>query len=100
MAGRISALESQKRSRDRVNVFLDGEFAFGLARLVAANLKTGTWLSDEAIAELTSVDGLTRVEHDEQDATGVWDVWCDWMNRYDIQVWSERDPGVEPPEEE
>ncbi|MCJ7551018.1 MAG: RecX family transcriptional regulator [Anaerolineae bacterium] len=60
MAGRISALESQKRSRDRLNVFLDGEFAFGLARLAAANLKVGTWLSDEAIAELTSVDGLER----------------------------------------
>jgi regulatory protein len=43
-----------------VNVFLDGEFAFGLARLVAANLKIGTWLSDEEVAELTSVDGLER----------------------------------------
>ena len=60
MAGRITALESQKRSRDRVNVFLDGEFAFGMARLVAASLKIGTWLSDEEIAELTSVDGLER----------------------------------------
>jgi len=60
MAGRITSLESQKRSRDRVNVYLEGEFAFGLARLVAANLKIGTWLSDEAIAELTSVDGLER----------------------------------------
>lgn len=60
MAGRISALESQKRSRDRVNVYLEGEFAFGLAGSAAANLKIGTWLSDEAIAELTSVDGLER----------------------------------------
>jgi regulatory protein len=60
MAGRITSLEPQKRSRDRVNVYLEGEFAFGLARLVAAKLKIGIWLSDEAIAELTSADGSER----------------------------------------
>lgn len=63
MAGTITALESQKRSRDRVNVYLDGEFSFGLARLVAAGLKIGAWLSDEAILELTSADGLERAHN-------------------------------------
>ena len=30
MAGTITALKAQKRAQERVNVFLDGEFAFGL----------------------------------------------------------------------
>lgn len=60
MAGRITALEPQKRSRDRVNVYLDGEFAFGLADFVAANLEVGSQLSDEAIAKLRAADGVER----------------------------------------
>ena len=31
MAGRITALVAQKRNKERVNVYLDGEFAFWLA---------------------------------------------------------------------
>ncbi|MGC9467954.1 MAG: RecX family transcriptional regulator [Anaerolineae bacterium] len=58
MAGTITALEPQKRSRDRVNVYLDGDFAFGLADFVATNLKVGMRLSDEEIAELKAADGL------------------------------------------
>ncbi len=60
MAGTITFLEPQKRSRDRVSVYLDDEFAFGLAEIVAANLKVGMRLSDETIAELKAADG---VEH-------------------------------------
>jgi len=60
MAGKVTALEPQKRSKDRVNVYLDGEFAFGLALLVAANLRVGMSLSDAKIAELTSDDGRER----------------------------------------
>lgn len=60
MAGTITALEPQKRSRDRVSIYLDGEFAFGLADLVAVGLKVGMWLSDEAIDELRAADGLER----------------------------------------
>lgn len=60
MAGRISALEPQKRSKDRVNVYLDGEFAFGLAIFAAADLKLGMWLSDEAIAKLQTADNVER----------------------------------------
>lgn len=60
MTGRITALEPQKRSRDRVNVYLDGAFAFGLASFVAANLSVGKQLTDEAIAELKAADGLER----------------------------------------
>lgn len=60
MAGRITALEPQQRTPDRVNVYLDGEFAFGLAALVAARLQVGAWLSDEAIATLRAADTLEQ----------------------------------------
>ena len=49
---KITGLKLQKRNNDRVNVYLDGEFAFGLSRIVAAWLRTGQELSDEKIAEL------------------------------------------------
>lgn len=58
MAGRLTSLEPQKRSKDRVNVFLDGEYAFSLAVSTAMDLQTGMWLSDEAIAELQAKDDL------------------------------------------
>jgi regulatory protein len=41
-----------------VNVYLDGEFAFGLSRLVAAWLKVGQEISDEKIAGLKADDEL------------------------------------------
>jgi hypothetical protein len=33
MAGVITALKAQKKNKDRVNVYLDGRFAFGLAAI-------------------------------------------------------------------
>jgi regulatory protein len=60
MAGSITALEPQKRSRDRVNVYLDGVFAFGLAALVAANLRVGMPLTDDEIAALRLADEVER----------------------------------------
>jgi regulatory protein len=56
MSGRITALQAQKRNSQRVNVFLDGKFAFGLARITAAWLSVGQELSDEKIAQLQSED--------------------------------------------
>ncbi len=56
MARVISALTVQKRNPERVNVYLDGEFAFGLSRIVAAWLYVGQELSDEKIGELQSGD--------------------------------------------
>ena len=43
-----------------MNIHLDGEFAFGLARLTAAWLKTGDILSDEKIAKLQADDARER----------------------------------------
>ncbi len=57
MAYRITALNVQKRNPQRVNVHLDGEFAFGLARITAAWLSIGQEIDDEKIAQLKSEDG-------------------------------------------
>lgn len=56
MASKITALKLQKRNPQRVNVYLDGEFAFGLSRIVAAWLHIDQELSDEKIAELKGED--------------------------------------------
>lgn len=56
MTHRITALKLQKRNQQRVNVYLDGEYAFGLARIVSAWLAIGTELSDEKIAQLQAED--------------------------------------------
>jgi regulatory protein len=53
----ITGLSVQKRNPQRVNVHLDGEFAFGLARTVAAWLTVGQTLSDEKITQLRADDG-------------------------------------------
>ncbi len=53
---KITALKLQRRNPQRVNVYLDGEFAFGLSRIVAAWLKVGQTLSDEKIADLQAQD--------------------------------------------
>lgn len=60
MAGRITALEAQRHTRERVNVYLDGDFAFGLSLALAASLKVGDELSDERIARLKAADALER----------------------------------------
>jgi regulatory protein len=53
---KITALSAQKRNPQRVNVYLDGEFAFALARIVAAWLQVGQEIDDEKIAQLTTQD--------------------------------------------
>lgn len=60
MAGRITALEPQKRSGNRINVFLDDVFAFGVAVILAAKLSVGMWLSDDDIAALKTADEIER----------------------------------------
>ena len=56
MVKEITALKAQKRNHQRVSVFLDGEYAFGLSRYVAAWLQVGQEISDEKIAELLAQD--------------------------------------------
>ena len=53
---KITAISVQKKNPNRVNIYLDGEFAFGVARITAAWLKNGDELSDEKIAKLLAED--------------------------------------------
>jgi regulatory protein len=52
----ITALKAQKKNPNRVNVYLDGNFAFGVARIVAAWLNVGQELSPEKVASLQQQD--------------------------------------------
>jgi len=64
MAGTITALRLQKRNENRVNVYLDGQFAFGLAAIEAAHLRVGQTLSDADVARLRKQDEVERAyEH-------------------------------------
>lgn len=56
MERKITALVQQKRNHERVNIYLDGEYAFGLTRIVAAWLQVGQYLSEEKIAALQAED--------------------------------------------
>lgn len=53
---RITAIEPQQKDPQRVNIYLDGEFAFGLARITTGWLKVGQELSEEKIAALQVED--------------------------------------------
>jgi regulatory protein len=57
---KITALQVQKRNPNRVNLHLDGEFAFGLARIVAAWLRVGQELTEEKIEQLQAEDARER----------------------------------------
>ena len=54
----ITALSVQKKNPNRVNVYLDGEYAFGLSRIVAAWLKIGQKLNEKEIEKLKDKDAL------------------------------------------
>ncbi len=60
MARIVTALEVQKRDNERVNVYLDGEFAFGLPIIEAAHLYKGQSLSEDEIAALRALDETDR----------------------------------------
>jgi regulatory protein len=57
---KITAIEPQKHDPDRVNIHLDGNYAFGLTRITATWLKIGQELSDDKIASLQAEDGRER----------------------------------------
>src|SRR5512133_1708432 len=58
MAYTITALKAQKRNPNRISVYLDGEYAFGLARIVAAWLTIGQHLSEDDITRLKQQDTM------------------------------------------
>lgn len=60
MPGTITKLEVQKKNKERVNVYLDGDFAFGLAMIEALKLKRGQVLNDADIERLRALDDEAR----------------------------------------
>jgi regulatory protein len=53
---KITAIEPQIKNPGRVNIYLDGEFTFGLARITAGWLKVGQDLGEEKMASLQAED--------------------------------------------
>jgi regulatory protein len=60
MAGTVTELKFQQRNKERVNVYLDGEYAFGLDAVEAARLHKGQVLSDAEIDGLKVQDERNR----------------------------------------
>jgi regulatory protein len=60
MPGTITALVAQKKNPDRINVYLDGRFAFGLAAIEAVRLRRGQVLTDGDIERLQAADDVEK----------------------------------------
>jgi regulatory protein len=60
--GKITALTRQKRNPDRINIFIDGAFAFGLAEITAAYLCVGQTLSPTEIDRLQGADQVEKAK--------------------------------------
>lgn len=58
---KVTALKLQVRNPARVNVYLDGKFAFGLAKLEAVLLRVGQELSEADIARLREADNREQI---------------------------------------
>lgn len=52
----ITAIKQQKRNPHRVNIYLDGEYAFPLAKIVAAWLKVGQQIDPQKMEALQDSD--------------------------------------------
>jgi regulatory protein len=63
MTRTITALSVQKRDKERVNVFLDHQYAFSLNLHVALGLKCGQHLSQADIERLQQEDEAHRAYH-------------------------------------
>lgn len=58
--GTVTTLEIQKRNKERVNVYLDGEYAFSLTLLEATQLRKGQVLSEAEISALRTQDEVHK----------------------------------------
>lgn len=58
--GTVTALEVQKRNKNRVNVFIDEEYALSLTLDEAARLRKGQVLTDADVERLQGDDEVTR----------------------------------------
>lgn len=60
LSGIITALVIQKKNKERVNVFIDHDFAFAITLNAALSLKKGQHLSDDAIESLKHTDAIDK----------------------------------------
>jgi len=60
MPSTVTALVAQKKNPDRVNVYLDGKFAFGLAAIEAVRLRRGQVLTEADIERLQAADDVEK----------------------------------------
>jgi regulatory protein len=58
----ITGLTPQKKDKERMNVYLDGEFAFGLSLMTAANLRIGQVLKPDEVEALKAADEVERAK--------------------------------------
>jgi regulatory protein len=77
---KITAIEVQKRTPNRVNIHLDGEFAFGLARIVAAWLRVGQELSEEKIEQLQAEEARERAYQQAM-------LFLSYRDRSESEIW-------------
>ena len=61
---RITALRAQRRTTDRVNLYIDGEFCCGVAYevVVAEGLRTGDAITPEVVQRLAQADGRWKAK--------------------------------------
>lgn len=59
----ITALKLQQKNKDRVNLFLDGEYAFAVSFSDAAELRRGQELTEAEIAELKQEGERNKAYH-------------------------------------
>ena len=62
--GRITGIESQKKNSNRVSVFINDKFGFGLHHdvLLQHGVHTGQDLDEELISKLRAADALVRAK--------------------------------------
>ncbi|NDJ86759.1 MAG: RecX family transcriptional regulator [Chloroflexi bacterium] len=60
MGGTITAIEVQKRNTERVNIYLDGQFAFAMEMIAASHLRKGQVLSVEEVEKLRGEDNVAK----------------------------------------
>lgn len=53
---KITAIKTQLRNTERLSIFLDGEFAFGIAHVLAGSLQVGQILAEAQITALKADD--------------------------------------------
>ncbi len=57
---KITRVETQKNNPERLNVYLEGEFGFGIARKIAPWLKVGREITPQKIKDLQQKDDLEK----------------------------------------